>query len=515
MKKEIQSILNDVYRAAPELKVRESEIIAVIESMLVNRPQAKLDEKFRGELRATLLSRFGIEKRPWSWPVWSRYLASAAVGGAAVMAALAMTLTLPAQPKPTVRQNEIARSGAESDGSEPQKLADRAFGSLTGNGDAPADNGASAVAVPMPESAPMAVTSDSAKIGGGATLSRMGMISPMPPLEIVRNEYRFDGEITLPAESVEVAKAVSEFDRGQLNAALGGTRIGPVSLGAFQNPNVENLTINDDSEWGYSLNVNAAEGAVYFYRNWRRWPSIGGCPADAPCEPKALTEADVPPAADLIAAARKFLADFGISTESYGEPSVNEEWRVSLAAALREGLTPWIPDEQQVIFPMLIGGLPVVDDAGNPQGLSVSVDVRSGRVSYAGPIYAQRFQTSSYPAVKDDSGLRSALERGGLYSWQDPNADSVQARKVDAPIQVMLISYVWTGQESQRLFVPALMFRVANREAEMTSSQWLPPAIVLPLAAEFYENLPTDVPRPMPLESAAAPAAKPALEISR
>jgi len=510
MKKEITAVLKDIYEVAPDLREREAEIITLIDELLKNRPEQKIDTEFRDELRSRLLAEFGDapKKAGFIWPTWSRYALSATAGGAVVAVVIMLTASVSGLPGPRQARDAKLSSTADESGYTMFKLADRAFGSLAGGEaqrpDSPMaalDADESTALAPTPTS----VSIGAAKAGGGqpSTTPKPELISIMP-FQPVRNEYVYDEPIQLTGSSVTVVKAVNDLDVSSLNRSVASGMLGPIDLGAFDDLQIDSLSASEDREWGYSVNLNTHEGAVHLNRNWQRWPNE----RDFADSRKQLTEADVPTDEELIAVAENFMEDFGISRSDYGRPTISSDWRIGYAKQTAAGMRAWVPDEHMVTFPLIVDERPVVDDNGNPQGLNVSVNIRYGRISHAGPVYVQKYLTSSYPALSDESRLKEALAKGGINAWQDPNAETTARRELNPPAEVMLMRHVWNGDESQRLFIPALMFEVKDRDEQVTDGQWIPRAIVLPLADEFYDQATSPgIPEPMPLMDPPRPGA--------
>jgi hypothetical protein len=62
MKKQIESILQELYGVDSELKNREEELIQIIDSMINLKPNVKIDEKFKEELRQKIAKKISIKK---------------------------------------------------------------------------------------------------------------------------------------------------------------------------------------------------------------------------------------------------------------------------------------------------------------------------------------------------------------------------------------------------------------------------------------------------------------------
>jgi hypothetical protein len=62
MKKQIEGILQELYGTDKTLKNREEELIKIIDSMINLKPNVKIDENFKAELRQKIAKEISIKK---------------------------------------------------------------------------------------------------------------------------------------------------------------------------------------------------------------------------------------------------------------------------------------------------------------------------------------------------------------------------------------------------------------------------------------------------------------------
>jgi hypothetical protein len=62
MKKQIENILQELYGVDSELKNREEELIQIIDSMINLKPNVKIDENFKQELRQKIAKEISVKK---------------------------------------------------------------------------------------------------------------------------------------------------------------------------------------------------------------------------------------------------------------------------------------------------------------------------------------------------------------------------------------------------------------------------------------------------------------------
>jgi hypothetical protein len=265
------------------------------------------------------------------------------------------------------------------------------------------------------------------------------------------------------------------------------------------------VTLVENHEYGYSLNFDASTGTLSISKNWNKWPNPAvGCGDETCGQQNNIKASDVPADAMLISTAGSWLAELGIDTSIYGEPTVNNDWRTQPLYGMAES-ERWIPEEASVVYPLLVQGQQVYEEWGNLFGLNVQIDIRTNKPAGLWNLTSQSYESASYPVV-DAKTLQSAIAKGGRNAWQpeEANAKKVQV-KLGEP--EMILSKVWRWDSklsiSDELFVPALRYPVVSVGAD--AEEWYTTKqIILPLAADLYTA--ENTPLPMMDSPAASPS---------
>ena len=503
--------------------INDNEIEKIIEGAKprISAPDAGQSEKFKSVLRARVLSeieRNGVkEKLTFDQIIMNniRYWAAGAVVIAVVVIAVSVSL-----PKKNNGGISLLSSGVKV-----SQVSDKAFGSLSGlsavsggaqNTAANSTSGRSTApgAAPAPMAAP---------INGTA-------MAPVPPGGIYYNpnpvKYVYKGDtFTQDQATLDVLKYVpTAISADQAVAALAQLNLGSLNLGSFGSAQLENITLSQDVDFGYTINVDLTTGDFSIYQNYVKWPQDNN--------PQPLTQSDIPSDDAIIAIANAFLSDHSFAMGNYGTPEVIQNnygyavpmggqtgttpptpsTNVNTPAATAMPMIPYFPDTVTVLYPLTINGKTVYDSSGNKTGLDVMVNLRYQRVNSVSGATLQNYQASSYDAITDVQKMLSLAENpssypniymrvpsasdsagvGGSGSAGNPAVIIAQPPTPLQPVEVdfgtptmgYVIMYNYTNNESDEYLVPAFIFPVSNDASGYVYSK----NIVVPLIEDFIQN---------------------------
>jgi hypothetical protein len=215
------------------------------------------------------------------------------------------------------------------------------------------------------------------------------MIEPLPYVpEIYR--YTFSGELNLeiPQNMTVYKKENTKSDTSSLIGLLKNINFSGVNLANFANLNISSLSVNEDKEFGYSLNLDFDNSGLSIWKNWTKWPAQNYEEAQ---KLPLLTEAE------SLAIAKNFLSQYNIDLSSYGTPVVEQSY---MAALLRAADTKIAPDFYRpaptVIYPLLIDGKEVREEYGQATGVRVEIDPVEKKVSGVNGLSVAQYLASEY-----------------------------------------------------------------------------------------------------------------------
>jgi len=517
---QLREVLDELYALDPTLRTQEEELIPVLEKLLKRKPDTEPDPAFVQKLRVLLRDKAAEGPAPSSFfsfltmPTFN-YAITGAVLGAIITGPVVYGIMssggIPAFPTDGTREQALFSYSVEDTGS-------RAFGELAnGNVDTYGMRGGS----PSPE---MAMNSRPQSGGGGdAAVTMDGDQKMMIAPEMTEYTLKFDGELpALTAEQIDVFKRQKGISSADVSTILGAFDTGLVDLTSFGGAKADNISFYQDTQYGYMVNVSFREGVISMNANWEKWPHPESSCMDEACYQRyRIKIGDIPADETILSIADDFIDAHNVDLSQYGEPEVDNMWRVNYEAADNKA-DYYLPEISRVIYPQLVDGKPVYDESGAKSGISVGVNVREKKVSDVWGIMDQKYLKSAYPAVTDISLITAYLENFGKMpeGWMPEGTTVTKAEiTLGTPEIAFVKHYTYENNVSDELIIPALVFPVTNVPA---GTYFYRNSITVPLAADILEKMTSQsdgggMPRPMPIdvmmrEEAALPATDDAQE---
>lgn len=343
----------------------------------------------------------------------------------------------------------------------------------------------------MGSSETLAVRSADGKMMAGVSTD-MGI---MPPMEITKYSYKYVGEDfeLFPAE-VDVYKKINPDLSEEVARNFTNQKISFFDLKKFKNINVNNLTINEDRDYGYSLYLGLKDGNFSVYKNWEKWPSVDKlCRGlDNSCyQNYQLSVNDVLSDEETIKIANEFLSEYDISLNNYGPGEVQKNWMREYTMS-SDKASFYIPDSVSVIFPLKIEGKNIYEEYGSKFGLTVEVDMREKKVASVYNLFYQYYESSSYATESDKESIMKMVNQGGLYpdyNYEYPEDVTVKdvEIKIGTPTLEMVKLWNYNNEEMNgyELYVPAYVFPVISEDE---SVYFYKKNIIIPAVKDFFNN---------------------------
>lgn len=469
----LKQLLEEIYALDGSLRARENELIKAIEGYMAIKDEIVPDETFKQNLLRDIRSRFPSSQSSIStlFPGFSiMNKLTYGLGGAALVFAL------------VIGYNYVGNGLSVDYGSKVtvSQVGENAFGSLSDvnsvNNNAVSGRGAgSNLANPMaaPEADNSVTTAASVArpqsggggVGGDPSIDAKMAIWP----GYTQYVYVYKGEpVEITEDKVNVLQRVTgSAIASQLNKLVGRLGFDFINLKSFNNLTVQNITLAEEKDLGYIINISGYDGTVSLYENWMRWTS-----AYPTTEVQPLRPSDIPADSEIINIANQFINEHDINVTSYGTPEVIKNFYGPRPLAEADTQL-YIPDAVQVVYPLLIDGKKVYEN-GQPAGISLNINVRVKRVSSVNGISVNRYDSSAYATEQDFNKILEVAKRGGQWGWYgDPAssympAPSEEVKTVEVELGAPTMEYVkiWkydaSGQMPKELIVPALVFPVVN-----------------------------------------------------
>lgn len=275
---------------------------------------------------------------------------------------------------------------------------------------------------------------------------------------------------------------------------------GLIDLSALQNVQLQNISFAEDREYGYGAYVDVQQGSVSMYQNYEKWPQ----PDYTQCKEGICNSLkdpkDLPADADVMAAVETFIQKYQISKEGYGTPRVVEPWRAGYEIALAQGSTSiYIPEQVQVVYPLMLENKEVFDESGNVYGLNVMVDAKTLRVTSVYNLLSKQFERSEYKGETDSRRILDVAQSGGFrnYNYPDQQIGKKVELKLGTPtVQMVNIFYSTDNyRTNSELYMPALVFPIQNwKEAGYWRQSVMVPLVKSILDSDVQQPQPTPMP---------------------
>lgn len=461
----IKDILDELYALDPDLRKKEWEIKKIIEKMMKNRPEVEINETFRSELREKIMQEITAMKKPALWFQWWPMAGALSL---CLIIALWFSSGVFTQTKNTplsFRQN-IESTGAES------------FGTIM----LPNQNN------PRPQSG-----GGGGGIWGGGDAVSSKMMTPdamiYPPIDIPLYTYVYKGEVKIPEENLPVYKKTNlPFNSTDTHNIVRNLSLADINLNSFKRLGISNLTLTEDVEYGYMLNLDFVNGMINMYQNYMKWPQPV-CGKNGCTQPPKLTEKDIPEDSEVVNVSNQFISKYNIDVSQYGAPIVDKSWRIWYARSAELGEEQMVPDTYTVIYPIMLDGKPVYQEGGMYRGLTFNYDVRTKRITGMYGIEKADLKKSTYETIKKIELINEMIKNGGRYIMTDDTVNK-DRKIVELSLGEPTLNYVtiygeWKDGKTEEYYVPAYVFPVENAPKE----GYAPQTIVIPLVEEFVQRI--------------------------
>lgn len=440
MNNNINKLLQDIYKLDPELKSRENELIALIGKIKDTKNKFKPDTNFVHRLRNELMSAPERDKKENfinNYINMKKYI----FGGAVAFVCLLLFAVVY---YPLVSKNNGDQASLNLDLGKMNIESVDNFGLLSLSRASSDSNIELSKAMGLGESAGLgsAVSSD------GSADSFLVMPAPAP------YSYVYMGDdFEKPNEKGNVYKRVIPADVSkQFASFIKNINLGLVDLKNFNNVGLQNLTLVEDNDFGLIININLNSAEVSIYQNWDKWPKTE----------TNLSITDIPKDDVVIAIANNFLSKYGIDNGNYGSPVVNNQWREYYIMNDGQGQS-YVPDTMQVVYPLLVEGLSVYDQGGQPVGLNVLVNVLHKKVAGVNGLRASNYQSASYELISDVEELIAEAENGGFGNSYKQNNDNEIKVELGKPKVGLVKLYNYKNGQQEEMLVPSLIFDILDK----------------------------------------------------
>ncbi|MDD3711395.1 MAG: hypothetical protein PHP37_02240 [Patescibacteria group bacterium] len=318
-------------------------------------------------------------------------------------------------------------------------------------------------------------------------------IAIMPPMEIVKYNYVYVGDdFPLFPSEVDVYKRVNPDLSREFASSFANKKISFFDMNKFRNISISNLSINEEVDYGYSINLGLRDGSFSMYKNWEKWPNIDKlCRGDNECyQNSQLSVGDILDDKTIVSISDQFLSDYGIPLDNYGEGEVQKQWLENYINS-PDKKSFYIPDTISVIYPLKIEGREIYEEYGQKFGLTVEVDMREKRVSGLFNLFYQYYESSYYTSESNKDNILKMVSQGGMYPDYGyyREEDDVKELTIEIGTPALEMVKLWHYDEEKmmgsEIYVPAYVFPIISGGDE---PYFYKKNIVIPAVKDFFDT---------------------------
>lgn len=513
MKKNIKMFLEELYEIDWSLQEKEQELTKLIETMMQLSPKVSMDENFKSQLRSQIAEKIDSEKLK-NYTQSSKpnilQIISYIFGWVWVAAFWFFIFQENFTPKtplfsPVEMSSEILLEGQVS------YVEPNTFGSLSkisssewwrgwGWNDGADIWTRSFMMSDAPETFEMTsdalLSEEDTSVKNTKNVPEADMMSdeiaqtkigilPYPEWEyipeITRYTFNEEFDFELPQAMKIYKKDSNKVDTSKINNLFKNINFNGVDLGKFWNLNVSSVSLNQNEEFGYSINLDFDNASFSLWKNWSKWPTQNYWENN---QNPLLSEDEV------LRIANDFLSQHNINLSGYWNPIIEQNYRNTLLRA--ESRIAWdsfyIPSPA-VIFPLIIDGQEVHEEYGQANGVRIEIDSQNKKVSGLHGINISNYIASEYEIENNTENILQVANVWGRYGFYNYNTQDVKIieRKLLNPKIVYISTYRYENNISEQFIVPAVRFEIQKTPEELQDQYYTNPYITVPLIKDIYK----------------------------
>lgn len=488
MGKEVENILQELYEIDENLQKKEPELKKIIHSMLNLRPNITIDENFKYSLREQIQQKINSEKLHnfqksqknnfWTifayifWTLW--------------VAAFWFFIFRETFAPHTIIQDNTPSSVSQNLLSFESNITENKNG-FWNLKTVWVDSLAKWWSVEkMSLQTPNTVTdlaeNDTKILGenmiGDAMIWKM--IAPIDPdwvPEVYKYSYSWELNLEIPAQMPVYKKITWKNISTQVANYFKNIDFNGIKLGNFSEIWVSNVSLNENKEYGYSLNIDFENGSFSLYKNWAKWPQRDWTTNS---KQNFVSEEEV------LQIAWDFIQKYKIDLGKYGNPEVEKKYLSVLRSYESSKIAPeYINNTTTVIYPLLIDENKIVEEYGQVSWVRLEIDLIEKKVTSLNGLHINNYEKSAYNIETSKENILKIANVWWRF-WLE-NEIPKNAKYIDILLKNPTLQYISTYKyenfSQEQFLIPAVVFEI--EKAWVENYYW--DTITVPLVKDFYK----------------------------
>lgn len=487
MENDIEKILQELYQIDENLKQKETELIKIIDTMLSIKPNIKIDENFKYSLKEKIQEKITSEKLQnfqkaqknnlWNiftyifWTLW--------------VAAFWFFIFKETFAPHTMIQDNTLSSVSQNLLSFESNITENK-GGFWNLKTVWVDSLAKWWSVEkMSLQTPNTVTdlaeNDTKILGenmiGDAMIWKM--IAPIDPdwvPEVYRYTYSWELNLEIPAQMPVYKKITWKNISTQVANYFKNIDFNGIKLGNFSEIWVSNVSLNENKEYGYSLNIDFENGSFSLYKNWAKWPQRDWTTNS---KQNFVSEEEV------LQIAWDFIQKYKIDLGKYGNPEVEKKYLSVLRSYESSKIAPdYINNTTSVVYPLLIDKNKIVEEYGQISWVRLEIDLIEKKVTSLNGLHINNYEKSAYNIETSKENILKIANVWWRF-WLE-NEIPENAKYIDILLKNPTLQYISTYKyenfSQEQFLIPAVVFEIEQKEDINYYGEY----ISVPLLKDFY-----------------------------
>lgn len=494
MGKEVENILQELYEIDENLQKKEPELKKIIHSMLNLRPNITIDENFKYSLREQIQQKINSEKLHnfqksqknnfWTIFAYTFWTLGTLAFWFFIWGEMFMNKNIPLDTSLQMEQSKLLSfdsSITESkNGFWNLKWLWVDYSAKWGVTEKMSLQATNMVEDIMVESSNLMDTqTEKSNVMPllWDTISEKIMLPTEPEWtpEVYRYNFSWAINILIPDNLPVYKKSTSNNVWKTFAENVANFTFNWLDVSRFSDLSAGNISLNQDKEYGYSINIDFSNGYLNIYKNWDKWPQA----TDESKKTVLLSDSEI------LKITNDFLKDYNIDVSKYGWAKIDSNYLQIMETYSRSKKMPdYVTNTTSVVYPLLVDGKEVMEESWWLSGLRVEIDLTEKKVTSLQWLSVTNYLKAEYNIERNTDNILKIANVGwrfGLDAQKYENAKYIDITLKNPKLQYIR-TYNYSNNWQEEFLIPAIIFE--TEKSENGNYYWT--TVTVPLIKDFY-----------------------------